>query len=106
MRIRGSKKRTRIAHKFSRIFYWILQIRYSPYAMALSFWEILHTLLPINHNFHVFGNEEKDYAKHPLSKFYKFPSVEAKERILYANFLKINKEVKDMISEIQEFNKK
>ena len=105
MRIRGSKKRTRIAHKFSRIFYWI-QIRYSPYAMALSFWEILHTLLPINHNFHIFGNEEKDYAKHPLSKFYKFPSVEAKERILYANFLKINKEVKDMISWIQEFNKK
>ena len=41
-----------------------------------------------------------------LPKFYKFPSVEAKERILYANFLKINKEVKDMISEIQEFNKK
>ncbi len=51
-------------------------------------------------------NEEKDYAKYPLPKFYKFPSVEAKERILYANFLKINKEVKDMISEIQEFNKK
>ena len=51
-------------------------------------------------------NEEKGYAKYPLPKFYKFPSVEAKERILYANFLKINKEVKDMISEIQEFNKK
>lgn len=51
-------------------------------------------------------NEEKDYVKYPLPKFYKFPSVEAKERILYANFLKINKEVKDMISEIQEFNKK
>ena len=51
-------------------------------------------------------NEEKDYTKYPLPKFYKFPSVEAKERILYANFLKINKEVKDMIAEIQEFNKK
>ncbi len=50
------------------------------------------------------GNEEKDYAKFPLPEFYKFPSVEAKERILYANL--INKEVKDMISEIQEFNKK
>lgn len=57
-------------------------------------------------NMEEIGNEEKGYAKYPLPKFYKFPSVEAKERILYANFLKINKEVKDMISEIQEFNKK
>ena len=57
-------------------------------------------------NMEEIGNEEKDYAKYPLPKFYKFPSVEAKERILYANFLKINKEVKDMISWIQEFNKK
>ena len=57
-------------------------------------------------NMEEIGNEEKDYAKYPLPKFNKIPSVEAKERILYANFLKINKEVKDMISEIQEFNKK
>lgn len=57
-------------------------------------------------NMEEIGNEEKDYAKYPLPKFYKFPSVEAKERILYANFLKINKEVKDMIAEILEFNKK
>ena len=57
-------------------------------------------------NMEEIGNEEKDYAKYPLPKFYKFPSVEAKERILYANFLKINKEVKEMIAEIQEFNKK
>ena len=57
-------------------------------------------------NMEEIGNEEKDYAKYPLPKFYKFPSVESKERILYANFLKINKEVKDMIAEIQEFNKK
>ena len=57
-------------------------------------------------NMEEIGNEEKDYAKYQLPKFYKFPSVEAKERILYANFLKINKEVKDMIAEIQEFNKK
>lgn len=57
-------------------------------------------------NMEEIGNEEKDYAKYPLPKFYKFTSVEAKERILYANFLKINKEVKDMIAEIQEFNKK
>ena len=57
-------------------------------------------------NMEEISNEEKDYTKYPLPKFYKFPSVEAKERILYANFLKINKEVKDMIAEIQEFNKK
>ena len=57
-------------------------------------------------NMEEISNEEKDYTKYPLPKFYKFPSVEAEERILYANFLKINKEVKDMIAEIQEFNKK
>ena len=57
-------------------------------------------------NMEEISNEEKDYTKYPLPKFYKFSSVEAKERILYANFLKINKEVKDMIAEIQEFNKK
>jgi len=50
--------------------------------------------------------EEKDYAQYPLPKFYNFPSVEARERILYANFLKVNHEVKDMIAEIQEFYKK
>ena len=50
--------------------------------------------------------EEADYANYPIPKFYNFPSVEARERILYANFLKVNKEVKDMIAEIQEFNKK
>ncbi len=52
------------------------------------------------------GKEEKDYANYPIPKFYHFDSPEARERILYANFLKINKEVKDMIAEIQEFNKK
>ena len=29
-----------------------------------------------------------------ISMFYNFPSVEARERIIYANFLKINQEVK------------
>ena len=52
------------------------------------------------------AKEEKDYAKYPLPKFYNFPSVEARERIPYANFLKVNQEVKDMIAEIQEFYKK
>ena len=50
--------------------------------------------------------EEKAYAQYPLPKFYNFPSVEARERILYANFLKVDQEVKDMIAEIQEFCKK
>ena len=52
------------------------------------------------------AKEEKDYAKYPLPKFYNFSSVKARERILYANFLKVNQEVKDMIAEIQEFYKK
>ena len=52
------------------------------------------------------AKEEKAYAQYPLPKFYDFPSVEARERILYANFLKINQEVKDMIAEIQEFCKR
>ena len=41
--------------------------------------------------------EEEDYANHPLPKFYKFPSVDARERILYANFERVNQDVKDMI---------
>ncbi len=53
-----------------------------------------------------FAKDEKTYAQYPLPKFYNFPSVEARERILYANFLKVNQEVKDMIAEIQEFYKK
>ena len=57
-------------------------------------------------NMEEIGKEEADYANYPLPKFYNFPSVEARERILYANFLKINQEVKEMIAEIQEFNKK
>ena len=52
------------------------------------------------------AKEEKAYTQYPLPKFYNFPSVEARERILYANFLKVNQEVKDMIAEIQEFYKK
>lgn len=52
------------------------------------------------------SREEDDYKNYPLPKFYEFKSPEAKERILYANLLKINQEVKDMIKEIQEFNKK
>ena len=57
-------------------------------------------------NMEEIAKEEEDYSKYPLPKFYEFNSTEERERLLYANFLKINKEVKDMIKEIQEFNKK
>ena len=51
------------------------------------------------------AKEEKDYENYRLPEFYHFESEEAKERILYSNFLRINAEVKSMITEIQEFNK-
>ena len=52
------------------------------------------------------SKEEKDYANYPIPQFYHFASPEVRERILYANFLQVNQDVKDMIKEIQEFNKK
>ena len=57
-------------------------------------------------NMEEIAKEEEKYKKYPLPKFYEFNSTEERERLLYAIFLKINKEVKDMIKEIQEFNKK
>ena len=51
------------------------------------------------------AKEEKDYENYKLPEFYHFESEEAKERILYSNFLRINAEVKSMITEMQEFNK-
>ena len=51
------------------------------------------------------SKEEKDYVNYKLPEFYHFESEEAKERILYANFLRITAETKDMIKSIQEFNK-
>ena len=42
--------------------------------------------------------EEAEYV--PLPKFYTFKSRDARERILYANFLQVNKDVKEMIDEI------
>lgn len=44
--------------------------------------------------------EEEDYKNYPLPKFYTFPSRDAKERILYRNFEKVNKDVDDMIQTI------
>lgn len=50
--------------------------------------------------------EENDYANYPIPKFCEFDSEDSKERILYANFERIDQEVKDMIKTIfKEFNK-
>lgn len=50
--------------------------------------------------------EETDYCNYPIPKFYHFDSEDAKERILYANFERIDQEVKDMIKIVQtEFKK-
>ena len=48
--------------------------------------------------------EEADYEKYPIPKFYEFPDRDARERILYANFISVNRDVKAMIDEI--FSKK
>ena len=45
--------------------------------------------------------EESEYV--PLPKFYKFPSKDAKERILYQNFVNVNLDIKKMIDEINKF---
>lgn len=50
--------------------------------------------------------EEEDYKNYPLPVYYNFKSTDAKERILYNNFNRIDQEVKDMIKIIQtEFGK-
>lgn len=48
--------------------------------------------------------EESEYM--PLPKFYTFPSKDAKERILYNNFTRVDQEVRNMIREIQAFKVK
>ena len=50
------------------------------------------------------NKEESEYM--PLPKFYTFPSKDAKERILYNNFTRVDQEVRDMIREIQAFKVK
>ena len=47
--------------------------------------------------------EEADYENYQIPKFYSFPSVDAKERILYQNFVSVNLDVKIMIDEINKF---
>lgn len=51
------------------------------------------------------AKEEKDYVNYKIPEFYHFESEEAKERILYANYLRINAEIKTMVRSILEFNK-
>lgn len=48
--------------------------------------------------------QKEEAAYVPLPKFYTFKSRDVRERILYANFIQVNKDVKDMINEI--FQKK
>ncbi|VTY02261.1 Type IV secretory system Conjugative DNA transfer [Prevotella melaninogenica] len=51
--------------------------------------------------------EEADYKNYPIPKYYEFESIDARERVLYDNFNRINREVKEMIGKIQkEFIKK
>jgi hypothetical protein len=50
--------------------------------------------------------EEADYKNYQIPKFYKFPSKDAKERILYQNFCQVNLDVKNMIDEINKFKTK
>ena len=49
------------------------------------------------------AEEEADYANYKIPKFYTFPSKDAKERILYQNFVSVNLDVKNMIDEINKF---
>lgn len=53
------------------------------------------------------NKEEADYPNYPIPKYYEFESTDARERVLYANFERINQEVKEMVGKIQkEFVKK
>ena len=59
-----------------------------------------------NFNMKEIKEEEADYKNYPLPVFYKFPSRDARERILYDNFDQVNKDVQQMIMEVQlEFPK-
>ena len=48
--------------------------------------------------------EKKHYVD--LTKFYTFPSKEAKEHILYENFVNVNRKVEKMCLDITQFVKK
>ena len=46
--------------------------------------------------------EEDDYKNYPLPKFYTFNSPQEREQILYNNYSRVNKDVDDMIKDIQQ----
>lgn len=52
------------------------------------------------------AKEEADYEHYKIPKFYTFPSKDAKERILYQNFVSVNADVKEMIKTILMFKVK
>ena len=52
------------------------------------------------------SKEEADYEHYKIPKFYTFPSKDAKERILYQNFVSVNADVKEMIKTILMFKVK
>lgn len=49
--------------------------------------------------------EESDYVNYPIPKFYHFKSHDARERILYANFNQVERDVKNMVAAIFEKEK-
>lgn len=49
--------------------------------------------------------EEADYANYSIPKFYQFKSRDARERILYANFNQVERDVKNMVAAIFEKEK-
>ena len=44
--------------------------------------------------------EDADYQNYEIPKFYTFKTQDEKERILYANFIKVGQEVRDMVKRI------
>ena len=48
------------------------------------------------------NKETAKYPKMEMPKFYSFPSKDARERILYANFDKVNEDVTKMIKRIYQ----
>lgn len=53
-----------------------------------------------NFNMEEIKKEEVDYKNYEIPKFYSFNTQDEKERILYANFIKVGQEVKHMVNSI------
>ncbi len=53
-----------------------------------------------NFNMEEIKKEEADYKNYEIPKFYSFKTQDEKERILYANFIKVDQEVKHMVNSI------